>query len=116
METNKKHFIKLCLLLFIFVVGSVAFAVEKQKEQKFAGTVVSAPADPSGKLAPIALECKDGVYQVKKNAIAEKMQKKWVGKKLDVTGVMEEVDGKKVITPWLIIEAGAKPKAQPVEG
>jgi hypothetical protein len=113
MMGNKKRIIGLCVLIFIFMVGTLAFAAEKQKEQKFTGTVVSAPADPSGKMAPIALECKDGVYAVKKNAVAEKMQKKWIGKKLDVTGVLEEVDGKKVITPWLIIEAGAKPKSQP---
>ena len=113
MTGNKKRIIELCVWIFIFMVGTLAFADEKQKEQKFTGTVVSAPADPAGKLAPIALECKDGVYQVKKNAISEKMQKRWTGKKLDVTGVMEEVNGKKVITPWLIIEAGAKPKAQP---
>ena len=113
MTSHKRSVIELCVLIFIFMVGTLAFAAEKQKEQKFTGTVVSAPADPSGKLAPIALECKEGVYQVKKNAVAEKMQKTWVGKKLDVTGVMEEVEGKKVITPWLIIEAGAKPKSQP---
>jgi len=113
MTGKNRRIIEFCVLIFIFMVGTMAFAAEKQKEQKFTGTVVSAPADPSGKLAPIALECKDGVYAVKKNAIAEKMQKKWVGKKLDVTGVMEEVEGKKVITPWVIIEAGAKPKAQP---
>ena len=113
MKGNKRRIIELCVLIFIFIIATLAVAAEKQKEQKFTGTVVSASADPSGKLAPIALECKDGVYAVKKNAVAEKMQKKWVGKKLDVTGVIEEVDGKKVITPWLIIEAGAKPKAQP---
>jgi len=113
MKGNKRRIIELCVLIFIFMIGTLAVAAEKQKEQKFTGTVVSAPADPTGKLAPIALECKDGVYAVKKNAVAEKMQKTWVGKKLDVTGVIEEVDGKKVITPWLIIEAGAKPKAQP---
>jgi len=113
MTSNKRRIIELCVLIFIFMVGTLAFAAEKQKEQKFIGTVIGAPADPSGKLAPIALECKEGIYSVKKNAVAEKMQKKWIGKKLDVTGVIEEIEGKKVITPWLIIEAGAKPKAQP---
>jgi len=102
-------------MIFIFMIGTLVFAAEKQKEQKFTGTVVSAAADPSGKLAPIALECKDGVYAVKKNAVSEKMQKKWVGKKLDVTGVIEEVEGKKAITPWLIVESGAKPRALPSE-
>ena len=113
MINHKRCSIALCVLIFIFIIGTLAFAAEKQKEQKFTGTVVSAPADPSGKLAPIALECKDGTYAVKKNAVAERMQKKWVGKKLDVTGVMEDVGGKKVITPWLIIEACAKPRTQP---
>ena len=113
MTGNKKHIIELCVLIFIITIGTLAFAADKPKGEKYTGTVVSAPVDPSGKLAPVALECKDGVYAVKKNAVAEKMQKKWMGKKLDVTGVMEEVDGKKVITPWVIMEAGAKPKAQP---
>lgn len=113
MTCNKRRTIELCVLIFILASGMLVFAADKPKEQKLTGTVVSAPADPAGKLAPIALECKDAVYCVKKNAIAEKMQKNWVGKKLDVTGIIEEIDGKKVITPWLIIEAGAKPKSQP---
>ena len=113
MKGYQKLIIKLCVLIFIIALGTYAFATDKVKEQKFSGTLVSAPADPSGKLAPIALECKDGVFPVKKNAVSEKMLKKWLGKKLDVTGVMEELDGKKVINPWLFIEAGAKPKAQP---
>lgn len=113
MQSYKRRFIELCVLVFICMISTLAFAAEELKEQKITGTVISAPTDPSGNLAPIALECKDGVYLVKKNAVAEKMQKKWTGKKLDVTGVIEEVDGKKVLTPWLIIEAGAKPKGQP---
>ena len=113
MKNDKRHIIGLCVLGFILMIGTLAFAAEKQEEQKITGTVISASTDPSGMLAPIALECEDGVYQVKKNAVAEKMQKKWTGKKLVVTGVIEEVDGKKVLTPWLIIEFGAKPKGQP---
>ncbi|MEW6670852.1 MAG: hypothetical protein AB1427_04065 [Thermodesulfobacteriota bacterium] len=113
MMGDKRRIIGLCVLIFIFMIGTLAFAADKPKGEKYTGTVVSAPADPSGKLAPIALECKDGVYPVKKNAVAEKMQKSWMGKKLDVTGVMEDVDGKKVLTPWVIIESGAKPKSQP---
>ena len=115
MKGNKKLIFKLCVLTVIILAGTFSFAAEKQKEQKFTGTVVSAAVDPSGKLAPIALECKDGVYAVKKNALAEKMQKTWVGKKMDVTGIIEEVDGKKVLTPWLIVESGAKPRALPTE-
>ncbi len=33
--------------------------------------------------------------------------------KVDVTGAIEEINGQKTVVPWLFIETGAKPKAQP---
>lgn len=110
MTTSKKRIIRLCVWIFLLAVAS---AVSAGEEQKITGTVVAAPEDPAGKLAPVVLETKDGVYQIAQNAIAAKMKKKWVGKKVDLTGLVEEIEGKKIITPWLIIESGVKVKAQP---
>lgn len=110
MTTSKKRMIRLCVWIFVLAVVSAAFAGE---EKKITGTVVAVPEDPSGKLAPIVLETQDGVYQIVPNAISEKMKKRWVGKKVDLTGMVEEKDGKKIITPWVIIESGVKIKAQP---
>ena len=33
---------------------------------------------------------------------------KHVGKRLDVTGEVQELEGRKVLTPWLIVPSGAK--------
>ena len=73
MKTNGRlHFIGFCVLIFVLILGTSASAVE---EVKITGTVVSAPEDSSGKLAPIALECEDGVYGVVNNSIRQSCRK-----------------------------------------
>ena len=34
MKGNKRRIIELCVLIFIFMIGTLAVAAEKQKEQK----------------------------------------------------------------------------------
>lgn len=114
-----KRNVRLIWLVFCVLMFSLttAFAQgDKAKEIKITGKLVSAPADPSGKLAPLAIECKDGTYPVLNNAIAKKKMAKHVGKMLDITGAFKELDGKKVFDPWVVVPAGAKPKKQPIEG
>lgn len=100
---------------------AAVFAAEKeakkdaQKEVKITGLVESVPADASGKLADFAIKSEDGQYLVIQNSIATKIKKK-MGKKLDVTGIVESKDGKKIITPWNYKEHGIKPPTLPAGG
>ncbi len=98
------------ICMFVLAAAMVSDAAE---EKKFTGTIVAAPVDPAGKFAPINLKCQEAEYRIINNKVAQKMQKKWAGKKVDVTGAIEEINGQKTVVPWLFIETGAKPKAQP---
>jgi hypothetical protein len=98
--------------LMMLGTSDAAVAAEKDKEVVITGTVVEAPVDATGKLAGIAIECDDQQYAVAQNAIAKKIAKK-IGKKLDITGVVEDRDGKKILFPWTYQDAGAKPGKQP---
>ena len=86
-----------CALVICLVFAMPAFAGD---EVKIKGTIVAAPADPSGTLAPIAIQCEDGLYAVVNNTVAKKMAK-FVGSKAKLTGLVKETEGKKVFTPWI---------------
>ena len=100
------------VFLMAFLAADTAIADEKNKEVKITGMVVTVPADPAGKLAGIAIKSDDAQYAVVQNAIAKKIAKK-VGKKLDITGVVEDKGEQKILVPWTFQDAGAKPKPQP---
>lgn len=91
-------------IVFLACLGFVlpAFAQDKEKneETKIKGTVVASAPDPSGKLAPIIIQTDKEQFSVVNNAAAKKMAKH-SGKKVTVTGKVQEMDGKKVIEVWL---------------
>ncbi|MDO9567061.1 MAG: hypothetical protein Q7J15_10010 [Candidatus Desulfaltia sp.] len=99
---------------FCVLIVSVMFAMTALAgdEVKITGKIIAAPADPSGTLAPIAIECKDGQYAVANNVPGKKMVP-FVGSDVKLTGVVKEVDGKKVMTVWLFERQGGKQRAMP---
>jgi hypothetical protein len=75
--------------------------------------IVSVPADPSGKLAPVAIKTDKETLAVLNNAVAKKKMEPHVGNKAKLTGVIKEMEGKKVMEVWLferVDESGKKPK------
>jgi len=88
------------LVCLAFVLPAFA-ADEKAKEEKVTGTIVSMPADPSGKLAPIGIKTDKETLAVLNNAISKKKMEPHVGKKAKMTGVFKEIDGKKVMEVWV---------------
>ena len=110
MTTKKRMLVG--LIVVVFGLGAVLAVAAGGKEVKITGKVVAAPTDPAGKMAPLGLECQDGTYLVTRNAVAERMLKH-VGKSLDVTGEVQELEGRKVLTPWMIVPTGAKVRPQP---
>ncbi len=66
------------ICMFVLAAAMVSDAAE---EKKFTGTIVAAPVDPAGKFAPINLKCQEAEYRIINNKVAQKMQKKWAGKK-----------------------------------
>jgi len=99
-------------LVLAIVLVCLAPLVFANEEVKVTGMVAVAPDDPEGKLAPLVIQSEKEIIALVKNAVAQKIAKK-IGKKVDVTGTIAEVGGKKILTPWLFMEAGAKPKEQP---
>ncbi|MDI6687518.1 MAG: hypothetical protein QME06_04775 [Desulfobacterales bacterium] len=106
-----KQNLRLLSVGFFVLIVSVMFAMTALAgdEVKITGKIVAAPADPSGTLAPIAIECKDGQYALVNNVPGKKMVQ-FVGSDVKVTGVVKEVDGKKVMTAWVFERQGAKKK------
>lgn len=98
------------MILGVFVVSMVlampSLAQEKKKEKhdKVWGTLVSAKDEPSGKVSPIALETqKKEIVPLANNAVAKKLEKK-VGSKMEIEGQFKDVDGKKVLEPWVFVQ------------
>lgn len=108
-RTPRQWMLVLAVGLVALVVATGAWAGE---EKKVTGKVITAPAEFQGKYAPVALECSDGVYALVANAVAKKLEKK-LGESYDVTGEIQEVDGRKVVKAFLYVPAGAKPKKMP---
>jgi hypothetical protein len=104
-------------IYFLVVLTSLALAVpvatgqakKDPKEKKITGEVISAPADPALKLAPVAVRCPDGTYAVAENSVAKRIAK-LMGKKAVVTGEIKEEGGKKIIVGWLVLPADAQPQ------
>lgn len=100
-------------LAVILVVALVSLALtlpalaqekKKEKSDKVWGTLVTAPSDPSGKIAPVALETqKKEVVPLANNAVAKKLQK-MMGKKVEIEGKLKEANGKKVLEPWIFVQ------------
>jgi hypothetical protein len=63
--------------------------------------VISAPADPSGKLSPLAIQTEKETLAVLKNAVFQKKMQPHVGKKSTLTGVIKEMHRKKVMEVWV---------------
>lgn len=109
--TRMKQNLRLLSVGFFVLIVSVMFAMTALAgdEVKIKGKIIAAPADPSGALAPIAIECKEGQYAVVNNVPGKKMVP-FVGSDVKLTGVVKEVDGKKVMTVWLFERQAAKKK------
>jgi hypothetical protein len=106
------------LVCLAFVLPAFA-AEEKAKEDKVTGTIVSVPADPSGKLAPIAIKTEKETLAVINNAISKKKMEPHVGQKAKLTGIIKEMNGKKVMEVWIferVDESGKKPKLKQPTG
>ena len=111
--------------LFVLLV-SLAFALpafgadeKKAKEDVVSGMIMSAPTDPSGKLAPLLIKTDKETLAVLNNAIAKKKMVPHVGKKAKLTGVIKEMDGKKVMEVWVyerMDESGKKSKLKQPTG
>jgi hypothetical protein len=92
--------------LWILLIGSAfalpAFAAEEKKkdESKITGTIVEVAADPSGRLASVALKTDREQILLMSNAVTKKISKH-VGKKADVTGKLTESGGIKIMEPWV---------------
>lgn len=96
----------LCVLVVSLALAMPALAQEKKKEKpdKAWGTLVAAQADPSGKISPIALENQNKeIVPLLNNAVAKKLEK-MPGKKVEVQGKFKEMDGKKVLEPWVFVQ------------
>lgn len=98
--------LELVLAVCLACMVSVVFAAE---EVKVTGVVVASQDDPGGKLAPVAIQSENETMALADNPVARKIAKN-VGKKLDITGSIAEVGGKKVLTPWMFTESGVKEK------
>lgn len=100
---RKSVWVQLFVLLvcLAFVLPALAAEEKKAKEDKVSGTIVSVPADPSGKLAPIAIKTDKETINVLSNSISKKKMEPHVGKKAKLTGVIKEMDGKKVMEVWV---------------
>jgi hypothetical protein len=103
-----------------FALALPAFAAEEEgkDETKIRGTIVASPEDPTGKLAPIALQTDKEQFGIANNPLAKKMSK-YVGKKAELTGKVQEIDGKKVIEVWLyqrMEDSGKKKKFEQPTG
>jgi len=98
------------LVCLAFVLPAYAAEEKKLKEDNISGTIVSAPADPSGKLAPVAVKTDKETIAVLNNAVSKKKMEPHVGKQAKLTGVIKEMDGKKVMEVWvcLRVEESAK--------
>jgi len=98
------------LVCLAFVVPAYAAEEKKPKEEKISGTIVSATADPSGILAPIAIKTDKETINVLNNAVSKKKMEPHVGKKAKLTGVFKEINGKKVMEVWVFqrVEESAK--------
>jgi hypothetical protein len=107
------------LVCLAFVLPASAAEEKKAKEDVVSGMIVSVPADPSGKLAPVAIKTDKETLAVLNNAIAKKKMEPHVGKKAKLTGVIKEMEGKKVMEVWVferIDESGKKPKLKQPTG
>lgn len=120
MKRNKSLFGILFALIICLTLAMPALAQEKgkkEKQDKVWGTIKSVPADPSGKLAPLAIENqkKEMVY-LTSNAVTKKMEK-IVGEKVEALGKLKEEGGKKVLEAWNFVRKESpdaptkKPKA-----
>jgi len=105
MKNNKAVLMILCVFAVSLAIAMTALAQEKKKEKsdKVWGTLVSAKAEPSGKVSTIALETqKKEIVPLVNNAVAKKLENK-VGSKMEIEGQFKEVDGKKVLEPWVYV-------------
>ena len=105
-----------CIMAFCFcvaVLGMISAAGSMAaEEKKITGTIIDSDPDPTGKMAPVKLQCDDCVYLVIQNAISKRMENA-IGSQADITGLVDEQGGRKVITPWLFERRGGKPRVQP---
>jgi len=99
------------MLFFGFTVMVMGSVYAGEKEMKISGTVIES-AEKSSKLAPIAIKTDTEIYGVQNNAVAKKM-KKVIGKKVEVTGTVEEIEGKNVIKVWNYYRLEGKKRVQP---
>jgi len=104
---------KICLVLgmaaaVMWAVSGSSLAAQPDGEVKIVGVLSQATPDPSGALAPFVFTSSDKTYKVTNNKIALKMAKH-IGKNLEITGKIDQ----DVLTPWIFVPAGSKPKAQP---
>ncbi|RJR53598.1 MAG: hypothetical protein C4576_01545 [Desulfobacteraceae bacterium] len=108
MRTIKsKKAVLMVLLVFIvsLALAMPALAQEKKKDKndKVWGTLVSAKAEPSGKVAPVALETqKKEIVPLVNNGVAKKLEK-LAGVKVEIEGQFKDLDGKKVLEPWVYV-------------
>jgi len=105
MTKNKKAVLMILCVFVSLALAMPALAQEKKKEKsdKVWGTLVSAKVDPSGKVSPVALETqKKEIVPLAYNAVAKKLERK-VGSKMEIEGQFKEVDGKKVLEPWVYV-------------
>lgn len=101
MKRNKTLCGAMYIAVFLWLMFMMAtYTGYSSDEVKIRGTIVAAQADPSGKFAPVAIQCEDGKYAVLNNAVAKKMST-IVGNQADVTGVIHEIEGTKAIFVWV---------------
>jgi hypothetical protein len=108
MIRKRNIFFVLCVFMVSLALAMPTLAQGKDKKEdkpdKIWGTIVSAQADPAGKLAPVAIETpKKEVVPLLANANTKKLQK-IIGKKVQVEGKFKDVDGKKVMEPWVFVQ------------
>ncbi len=107
------------LVCLAFVLPALGAEEKKAKEDVVSGMIVSAPADPSGKLAPLLVKTDKETFAVINNAIAKKKMEPHVGKKAKLTGIIKEIDGKKAMEVWVferIDDSGKKPRLKQPTG
>jgi len=106
MIRNKKAVLMvLCVFIVSLALAMPALAQEKKKDKndKVWGTLVSAKAEPSGKVAPVAVENqKKEIILLANNGVAKKLEK-LAGVKVEIEGKFKDVDGKKVLEPWVYV-------------
>lgn len=92
--------VSLSIFFVCFALALPALSAEQNKkdETKITGTIVEVGADPTGKLAPVALRTEKGEFALVNNAVTKEMAK-LVGKTVEITGRVIEPGSKIVMEP-----------------